>query len=340
MTENKRFASIRDVAKLAGVSTATVSRVVNNSGMIADATRDKVLKAIQECGYIPNAAASTIFSGTSQTIALFALDISNPFYIAFFRHLNRIALEHNYTLILCETEYSLEKEKKYYEYCKGIRAKGIVYTAGVTRERFELDDSNPIPMVLIDRDSFADVPSFILHSNNVKALRLLVNYLVNLNHRRIGFIGGRKDSLSGNERLRAFRGFMAEQGLQVPEEYVFAESFSNESGMRAFDHFNSLSTPPTAIIAASDQLASGFIMRANALGSSIPNDFSICGIDAVDEHFYPKITSVRQDVDALARCAFDFIVHADECPPPAKKVLDVSLVFGQTCRKIPKEQAQ
>lgn len=335
MTEKKRFSNIRDVANLAGVSAATVSRVINNSGFIADATRKKVLQAIQDCNYTPNAAASTIFSGTSRTIALFALDISNPFYVAFFRHLNRIALENNYTLILCETEYSLEKEKKYYEYCKSIRARGIVYTAGVSRVNFGLDDSNALPMVLIDRERFEDVPSYMLHSDNNKSLKLLVSYLFNLNHRRIAYISGNKDSLSGNERLQAFYQYMRAHGMTVHEEYVFAESFSIESGMKAFDYFSSLPSPPTAVIAASDQVASGFILRANSLGSSIPNDYSVCGIDAVDKQFYPQITSVRQDIEALAQCSFDFIVNSNENPPPQRKILDVSLILGQTCRRLP-----
>ena len=334
MTDKKRFSNIRDVAELANVSTATVSRVINNTGTVTEATKARVLEAIRQCGYTPNAAVSTVFSGTSKTIAFFVLDISNPFYVSFIRHLNRIALDSNYNLIICETEYSLEKERKYYEYCKSIRACGIIYTAGTSRKYFELDQTSSIPIVLLDRMSFLDLPAYSVHSNNDKALKLLVNYLYHLGHRRIGYIGGVRSSLSGQERYTAFLKYMKEHGLPVAEDHVLFDSFSEESGMNAFDHFTSLPSPPTAVIAASDQIARGFIMRANSLGSSIPNDFSICGIDGVDEQFYPKITSIRQNVEKLAQYAFDYIVKAGENPPPSKKVLDVSLALGQTCRKL------
>ena len=230
--------------------------------------------------------------------------------------------------------YLYSKEKKYYEYCKSIRACGIIYTAGTSREHFGLDHTSSIPLVLLDRKSFADLPSYSIHSNNDEALKLLVNYLYHLNHRTIGYIGGVRGSLSGQQRYAAYQKYMAELGLQVKDDHILFDSFSEESGMKAFDHFTSLPSPPTAIIAASDQIARGFIMRANSLGSSIPDDFSICGIDGVDMQFYPKITSVKQDVEKLARYTFDFIVHANENPPPAKRVLNVSLSLGQTCRKL------
>lgn len=329
---SKRFASIRDVAKLAGVSTATVSRVINNPNVTSEKTREKVLKAIRECGYTPSSA--TLFTGISKTIALFVLDISNPFYTSLMKHLNRIAFENEYNLIICETEDSFQKERQYYHYCKSNRACGIIYTAGSTRKNFELDTQNPIPLVLIDRAQFEDFSSYSLKSDNEKALQLLVNYLYRLNHRRIGFIGGPPAVQSVQERYQGFLKYMQLHNLPIIEEYIKFGTFEEITGVRYFDYFYSLSAPPTAIIAASDQIAHGFIMRANALGVNIPGEFSICGIDAVDEHFYPKITSVKQDTRLLAQTAFNFIKNVQQVPPPVSQIIDVSFSVGQTCRKI------
>lgn len=332
MNPNKRFASIRDVARLAGVSTATVSRVINTPEVASEKTREKVLKAIQECGYIPSSA--TLFTGTSKTIALFVLDIANPFYTSLMKHLNRIAFENEYNLVICETEDSFQKEKQYYNYCKSIRACGIIYTAGSTRKKFELDTQNSIPLVLTDRAQFEDISSYSLKSDNEKMLQLLVNYLYHLNHRRIGFIGGPASVQSVRERYQGFLKYMKEHNLPVLDEYVRFGTFEEITGIHSFDYFYSLPTPPTAIIAASDQIAHGFIMRASALGVSIPGEFSICGIDAADQHFYPKITSIKQNTELMAQTAFDFIRNAQHAPPPIDRIIDVSFSMGQTCRKL------
>ena len=114
MISKKRFSSIRDVANLAGVSTATVSRAINAPDTVSEATRKKVLKAIKESNYAPNSMATALFSGMSKTVALFVLDISNPFYISLMRHLNQILLSHGHNLIICEPENSFEKEAQYY----------------------------------------------------------------------------------------------------------------------------------------------------------------------------------------------------------------------------------
>lgn len=335
MSSKKRFASIRDVAKLAGVSTATVSRVINKPNTTSEETREKVLKAIDECGYTPNATAATLFEGTSRTIALFVLDISNPFYISLIKHLNQILFQNGYNLIICETEDSPEKERQYYNHCKSIRCCGIIYTAGTARKNSYLDPRYNIPLVLLDRAPFKEIPSFSLQSDNDKMLQLLVNYLYHLNHRKIGFIGGPDTILSVRERYQSFLKYMEQYHLPVQEEYLRFGTFNESTGINAFDYFYSLSAPPTAIIAASDQIAQGFVMRANALGLGIPEEFSICGIDAVDDHFYPKITSVRQNTELLAQTAFDYI-----CAPPLDgrsydQVIDVSFAIGQTCRRLP-----
>ncbi|MCI9389438.1 MAG: LacI family transcriptional regulator [Lachnospiraceae bacterium] len=335
MISKKRFSSIRDVANLAGVSTATVSRAINAPDTVSEATRKKVLKAIKESNYAPNSMATALFSGMSKTVALFVLDISNPFYISLMRHLNQILLSHGHNLIICETENSFEKEAQYYEYCKSIRTCCIIYTAGMTRKNFALDTHGNIPLILIDHEPFEDVQSLSINPDNDKAIHLLVDYLVNLNHKKIGFVSGPIDFLSSKARYESFCRYMGQHGLPVENDYVVSRSFAESAGAAAVDYFYSLPSPPTAIIAASDQLARGFIMRAHSMGINIPQDCSICGIDGIDSYFYPKITSIRQDIALIAQTVFDFIQDPSQTSLPLTKTLDVSFVLGQTCRKLP-----
>lgn len=330
MTYAKKYASIRDVAKRAGVSAATVSRALNSPQHVTDKTRMKVLKAVDECHYVPNKNALNVFSGNSKTIAFFMAEITNPFYSVLLKSFNDIIFEMGYNLIVCETAYSRERELKYFEYCKSIRVCGIIYTAGTMEVSIK---HAPFPIVFIDQDAYSNTAAYSLKSDNDKALQLLVSYLFRLNHRKIGFIGGPSQILSVKERCDSFLKYTSKYGLEAPEEYIFTTSFNEEGGVKAFDYFYSLPVPPTAVIAASDQIAHGFIMRANSLGVNIPQDFSVCGIDDVDPHFYPKVTSIQQNIDLLARTAFDFICNPGTSRPK-NTIIDVSLSIGQTCRKL------
>ena len=334
--EKKKFLNMRDIAKLAGVSIATVSRTLNNPESTSASTRQKILEVIRKYDYVPAQEAKNLFSGSSNSIALFVLDMANPFYINLIKQLNRIAFENNYTLLICDTGDNYEREAKYYEYCRSIRVSGIIYTAGSSRDTVSHIKSNvPTPLVVMDRSSFKDQACYMVQSDHAKGMQLLIDYLYKLNHRKIGFITGTPNVISSQQRLNDFKENMERYNLEIPKQNILLGSFSVQCGLSAFDYFYSLSDAPTAIITADDQIARGFIMRANSLGVSIPDEFSICGMDGVDnDFFYPPITSIKQDAEKIAETAFNFIVNHKKVPPPQEKLIDVSISIGQTCHKI------
>jgi DNA-binding LacI/PurR family transcriptional regulator len=327
---------IRDVARLAGVSIATVSRALNSPETTSKETREKVLNIIKKYDYIPNQEAKNLFSGSSNSIALFIFDMANPFYISLIKHLNRIAFEHNYTLLICDAEDDYEKEIKYYEYCRSVRTSGIIYTCGSSRDTVaNQNGKSNIPVVVIDRSTFKDHPCYVVQSDHAKGMQLAIEYLFKLNHRKIGYITGTPNIISSEQRLNDFLASMKKFDLEIPQDYILQGSFSVNCGIAAFDYFYSLSEAPTAIITADDQIARGFIMRANSLGVSIPDEFSVCGMDGVDDViFYPPITSIKQDIQKIAEAAFEFIINHDTVPPPQEKLIEVSINIGQTCHKI------
>lgn len=329
----KPYLGIREIARLAGVSTATVSRVINSPEATAPATREKVLKIIEEYNYVPNQAAKNLFAGTSNSIAIFVQDMRNPFYTSLIRELNRICLENGYMLIICDTADNPEVEKKYYEYCQATRCAAVFYTSGSLREPSSLP-AHTVPLVLLDREPFPGHPSYWLYYDHEEIMRILVDHLYKLGHRRIGFINGPLHMWAMSKRLDGFKKRMQHYGLDMPEEYYFSADLDEQTGMAAFDRFYSLSEAPTAVIAANDQIARGFIQRALFLGVRIPEEFSVCGIDATaSDYFYPPITSVRLDSRESAETAFHYITHADTIPAPQEKVLSVSLFIGNTtCR--------
>lgn len=327
---NKKYIGIREIAQLAGVSIATVSRVINGSSKTSDEVRERVNSIIEKYNYVPNITAKNMYSNTSKSIALFVLDLDNPFFVSLVKSINKISFENKYTLLICNTENNPVKEIEYLKYCEGIRTKGVIFTEGHV-ENISWNKLHNQTCVFHDRqmsEAFSSVKS-----DNVKGIRMLVDYLFNLNHRQIAFAGYNEATKSVTERKQAYVSALEEKGITVPDEYVFSGDLKAKTGANAFDYFCSLSNRPTAIICANDQIAIGFTQRANMIGMRIPEDFSLVGFDGCNtEYFYPKITTIKQDIDLIAQRLFECVVSpADQ---PKHYIIDVSLVIGNSCKKL------
>ncbi len=328
--ENKRI-GIREIAKLAGVSVATVSRVINTPELTSEEARKKVNAVINEYNYVPNLMAKNLFSKDYNSLAVFVLDLENPFFVALVKELNNIAFQHKQTLIICDTENSPEKEQEYLRYCEAIRVKGIIITEGLTSSTL-YDSKINQKLVFLDRKVSPEFTT--VRSDSLTGITKAIDYLYNLNHRRFGFVGS-TDSLSltsVEERARIFKDVLSNKGIEVDPSFMFKGSLSAKTGAKALDYYCTLGAPPTAILCANDQIAYGFIARAYALGVKIPGDFSIVGFDGCSSGFlYPKLTTVRQNIPKLALELYNAI-NSDE--PPQEKIIDISLSIGDTCRML------
>ncbi|MGI6152865.1 MAG: LacI family DNA-binding transcriptional regulator [Christensenellaceae bacterium] len=338
--KKKKAFGVKDIAELSGVSIATVSRVLNNPELAAPETRAKVLKVVKENNYISLQASKKPGShaaGITKSIVIFILDMNNPYYVDLIDRLNYLAFENNYALIICNAKNDYEREAKYYEYCKSIHTSAIIYTAGTARENLGLneDDDFDAPIILLDREGFNKRNSYGIIPDNRKGSELLVDYLYKLNHRKIGYISGPPNMMPARERLNGFLQAMQKLGLEVPDHYIKQGHFTVKGGTDCFDYFYSMSDAPTAIMAANDLSARGFIMRANSLGVKIPDEFSVCGFDGVDsDSFYPVITSIKQDTKIIAETIFNIILNAGKAGTPRRTLLDVDMSKGVTCHKI------
>ncbi|MGI6152989.1 MAG: LacI family DNA-binding transcriptional regulator [Christensenellaceae bacterium] len=334
--KKKSFLGMRDIARVAGVSIATVSRVLNNPETTSEKMRKKVMKVVDEYDYVPNSSARAIFTGSSKSIALFAEDIANPFFTKFIKYFNNIAIEHDYTLLICDIENNEEIEKRFLHYCKGSRTSAIILTSGKYRETLISNEKyQNIPVVLLDREFFKDIAGFQVMSDHKKGIGLLTDYLFNLNHRKIGYMTGPMEYYPARTRYAAFMESMQSLGLEVLPHYIKKTDYTVESGVEAFDYFYSMKDAPTAIICGNDQNARGFILRAYDLGVKIPDEFSVCGYDGVDpEAFFPAITSIRQDTEQIAKVIFEFIASGEELEENRTTVVDVAMSIGTTCKKL------
>lgn len=330
---NNKHMSIREIAQISGVSTATVSRVINNPELTSPKIRKKVLEVIEEYNYVPNQFAKNIFSKKSNTIAIFVYDMGNPFFIKLLGALNRIAFDNNYTLIICDTENDKERELKYLRYCQSTRVDGVIITEGTSSDICR-QAAYTMRIVLLDR-LLKDCSFPIISSDNHEGISKAIGYLQNLNHRRIAFVAGPHKALSALDRLKSYKSIMNERGLEVPEDYIYQGDFSVKSGVRALDHFLLLKEKPTAIICSNDLMARGVLYQAQSLGINIPNDLSVIGFDGVtNEYSYPKLTSIQQDVEKISSLLMEEVIDDKKQPEQIRHLVPVKLVIGATCRKV------
>lgn len=334
-TAKAPFLGIREIAQIAGVSTATVSRVINHPERCSEKTRVKVEETIKKYNYIPNESIKHIFSRTSNMIAIFILDIKNPFYSSLIMELNNICFQKHYTLLICDTENDIEKEKTYLEMCLAKRCAGIILTEGISHRLF---DNIEIPIVALDRqDQDSNIP--LISSENYHAVRKAVKYLYNLEHRRIAFVGPDKNTfLSVETRFQGYTDELAEKKLSLEPAYVFREGnlLTPGLGKDALHYFLSLSLMPTAILCANDMIALGVINEALLLNISIPDDLSVCGFDhVIDDFLFMPLTTVEQNIGMLALALFEAVTD----PSYDKQQATLESVFlpGKTCTRAPKE---
>lgn len=330
----KKTVGIRDIARMAGVSVATVSRVINAPEKTSETVRKRVLAVIQENNYVPNINATHLFAGTSNAFALFIYDMENPYFTLLIKEMGQIALRNKCSLLICNTENDPVLEAEYLHYCERINTNGIILTEGFSNnvKTFEKTAQR-----LIGLDRRIDGSHPCISSDNKKGMHLLMDYLYNLNHRIFGFAGYIPQFQSSQSRFDGFVEAIEERGQEFSREYLFEGSLEVKTGIKAMDYFCSLRNKPTAIVCANDLTALGVCMRATQLGFHIPRDFSVVGFDGcMPEYAYPKLTTIRQNISLLSQMLFDSLFHSDgiEIDSQLAKQSDVSLVIGDTCRKI------
>ena len=324
---NAKYLNIRDIAKLAGVSTATVSRVLNHPELTSPEIRARVQAIVQEHHYVPNQMVKSLFSHSADSIAVFVYDMANPFFIALIQELNRVAFDHKHALLICDTSNDIQKESDYLDYCAAIRVKGIILTEG-----FEFNPaSNQLhsPLVMFDRVGQNVWPS--VQSDNTAAIARAVKYLHNLNHRRIACIAPDTGLASIQCRCEGYRSAMEESGLFRPEYlYDRPAPLSAATGIDALNYFFSLPEPPTAILCSNDLIAQGVHFRAAQMNISVPRNLSIIGFDGIPLGSAAiPLTTIKQDIPAIAKTLFELCLH----PPkePRVTILPTEFIPGQTC---------
>lgn len=300
--------TIYDVAKEAGVSIATVSMVINNTGRISTKTRKKVLQVMDELKYYPSAAASTLTGKSTHTLGLLMPNIANPFYSELARSMEDRADELGYSVIVCSTDYKEEREQKYISLFLRKQVDGFIITSGfnsVDLIKELVDQQIPIILVAYNISKFSlDTVSIDDYTGGYQA----TSYLAELGHQRIAVIT--ETVQSSVDRVRGYRNALQDYQLAYDDELCLETSATAANGAKATEQFLDLKEPPTAIFAFNDILALGAMEAIRKRGLSIPEDISIIGFDdtLLASYSNPPLTTVAQPLEDIGYQAIDLIV--------------------------------
>lgn len=310
---NGDMASIKDVARLAGVSIATVSRAINNLDVVSEATRNRIIRAVEHLDYNPNLAARSLKLNRSKLLGLLVPDIENPFYATLARHVEAATAEAGYSLILCNTDYNQDTEEKYLRLLAGRLADGVFLCRSSGSGSPAPDPAGrSLPCVVVDRHA-ENEPMAAVMTDNSRIGELAAGHLLALGHRKCGCIAESPELPTFTERIRGFSAALAAGGGNLLPGEAIAAGHRISDGYEAMRKILDLHAAerPTAIYCTNDTLAFGAVHAIFEAGLRVPVDMSVIGTDDVPQssHFIPKLTTIAQPFREIAVRAFEALRH-------------------------------
>ena len=325
--------TVADVARHAGVSTASVSRALSGTDGVGEAVRQRVIAAAQELGYRPNNVARSLRTTRTQTVGLIIPDVVNPFFGELAWAIEEAAHQYGYSVILCNANEKTERQDEYIELMLARRVEGLLLTP-VLGESPALHAAarQGVPMVFVDR-AVANMRAPVVRADGRPEISKLVDHLVDLGHERIAVITGPRQTLTGRERLTAFRTALRARSLSLPRELVRIGNFQTDSGRRAAAQLLDLDEPPTAVFAIDNLMALGAVQEFRRRGLRIGSDIAVAGFD--DPPWFqlmdPPLTTVSQPVSSMGALAVQTLVEAIGARPTRSHLLDCELVIRSSC---------
>ena len=315
--------TIKDVAKAAGVSIATVSRILNNKDGVSDELISKVQAAIKELEYQPNNFARALKMQQSRSIGLIIPDIENPYFPALVRGVQDAAQTNDYALLPCNTDGKPEEEERYIKFLLSKQVDGILFVGNLEfAQNCEWLLSIPVPVVLLDRRVSGASNSAVLTDNRLGAF-MAVEHLIKQGRRRIAMVGGKGKSSSSQERTSGY--IAAHQAYEYPcvQSLLFSGDFSFEGGYKAAQALITAGDLFDAVFAANDMMAIGVIQCLTQYGRRIPEDVAVVGYDDIHmaAWYKPSLTTINQPVYDMGRIGVDLLIKCLNNGPVEQQVV-------------------
>lgn len=330
--------TIRDVARKARVSVATVSRVLNSPSRVRQDTREKVRRAMKQCHYVYNALAGSLSARKTAMLGVVVPTITNPIFAMVTKGIQDYAARNGYSTLVGNTDYKEENERRLINLFQEKRIDGVIFNGPWRSAPLILGMKNArLPFVITwqkVKDKDVDFVAF----DNFRSAYASIEHLVGLGHRRIGMIAGRFDvSERALMRWKAYRKCLAENGLPYDRRLVLEKEYSFTEGRQGMGQLLGLSSPPTGVFCGNDVLAVGAIVEAKERGLKIPRDLSVVGFDdmEISAYYDPPLTTVAVPGYEMGRTAAKVLIEniRGESRLPQQYVLEAKLIVrGSTGR--------
>ncbi len=335
IVSKRETVQIRDVAKQAGVSSATVSRVLSNKPHVREVLKARVLKAVEDLGYEPNRVARSLRAQRSSVIGLIISDIRNSFFNQLVRAIEDTAYQHGYAVFVCNSDESPEKEAWYVNVLKAEHVAGVIMTP--TRETTTACQTlltAGIPVIAVDRTVLGVNLDSVITDNSIASFQL-VNHLIESGHKRIGAVFSDLGITTGRERFEGYKRALREAGLPLDETLIRTGLPMDEDGYRLTKSIFESGQPPTALFTGSKLLTQGAIHALYDLGLKIPQDIALASFDKIDwMPFMPLMSYAEQPAYELGQTAIRLLFNRFENPQESQKkiILESSLHIDSPTR--------
>lgn len=333
-------ATIYEVAREAGVSTATVSRVINDRRHVRESTRLKVEEAMDRLGYIANRQARGLAGGRSRVIGLLVHEVGSSYFTQVIRGIDTAVAGIGYDLMLYTSHARVEAEARHALELATGPVDGVIFVLAVDPAKYvETLRQRGMPFVMLDHSHELSGTTFVSAANR-SGTREALEHLIGLGHRRIGFITGKPGVSSARERLAGYRDALRDADIPYRHELVVTGDFLEERGYQATEQLLKLEQPPTAVFTSADTAAFGAIKAARAAGLHVPDDISIVGFDDIPEAslVMPPLTTVRQPLMEMGATAVRLLQRLMDEPAatPRRTELETELVVRGSTAPPPK----
>ncbi|QOX65837.1 LacI family transcriptional regulator [Anoxybacterium hadale] len=308
--------TIKEIAKEAEVSTATVSMILNNKDKnISEATRNRVLEIAKKRNYIPNTMARSLVTRHTRTIGLIMPDIVNPFFPEIARGAEDRASKSRYSIIYCNTDDNLIREDSYVDILTEKMVDGIIFTHSADRKgSTERLKRCQVPIILIDRDY--DLPNVIgkVLVDNTKASQMAVNYLLSKGYRKIAYIAGSMNTQTAQDRLEGYKKALEESNLECSQRYIKIGEYKSQWGSDATKEFLREGIPFDAIFGGNDLIAIGAMKALKEAGLKVPDDIGVMGFDDIymSSIVEPSLTTIKQPNYEMGYKAAELLINSIE----------------------------
>lgn len=319
--------SIKDIAKLSGVSVATVSRVINDNGRFSEETRQKVLAVIKETNYQMNFSAKSLRMNKSFSVGILVPDISNYFFSSVVQQMEAILFEQGYSTIICNTGRNLDKELAYLNMLESKMVDGLIVISGADEFGFNYSNAeNGIPYVCIDRQPKDKKDTIFISSNHYQGAFEATEALIHAGAKSPVIFMHSRQSSSAKERLKGFQDALKKNNIQMnPELSIFTMDLQKPDYQKNIDTFVQKAKKIDGIFAINDHIAIELLNFLPTIGKKIPDDIKLIGFDDTPQCNYtvPKLSSVKQNIPEIAQITVDNLISIIKNPEQQKQITEI-----------------